>query len=400
MKVLVFNCGSSSIKYQLFEMPQGTVIAKGLVQRIGEEMSEAVQKVGSHQIEIKEAVADHRQGLQIIQRMLTDPSNGAIKSMAEIGACGHRVVHGGERFTGSVKLNDVLEKAIEDYSDLAPLHNPPNLTGIREAKRMLGDTPQVACFDTAFHQTIPPVAYLYALPYEMYDKFKIRRYGFHGTSHRYVARRAAALMGMGKYDADIITCHLGNGCSMTAVKAGKSVDTSMGLTPLEGLVMGTRSGDFDPAIIFHLVRKGYKPEELDKLLNKKAGLVGISGISNDVRDLEAKAAGGNGRAQLALDIFAYRIKKYIGTYMAVLNGCHAIVFTGGIGENGAAMRARILGHLDGLGVKIDMAKNQDTVGKEGGIHAADSRVKVFVIPTDEEGAIAHDTYAIATGTSA
>ncbi len=399
MKVLVFNCGSSSIKYQLFAMPEGKVLAKGLVQRIGEEMSEAVQKFGAHQIEIKEAITDHRRGLEIIQRMLTDPARGAIKAMSEIGACGHRVVHGGERFTGSVKLNAELEKAIEDYYDLAPLHNPPNLTGIREAKRMLGDTPQVACFDTAFHQTIPPVAYLYALPYDVYDKFKIRRYGFHGTSHRYVARRAAALMNMGKYDADIITCHLGNGCSMTAVKAGKSIDTSMGLTPLEGLVMGTRSGDFDPAIIFHLVRKGYKPEELDKLLNKKAGLVGISGVSNDVRDLEAKAAAGNGRAQLALDIFAYRIKKYIGMYMAVLNGCHAIVFTGGIGENGAAMRTRILYSLDGLGVKIDAAKNKETVGKEGGIHATDSRVQVFVVPTDEEGAIARDTYAIASGKS-
>ncbi len=400
MKVLVFNCGSSSIKYQLFDMPEGKVAAKGLVQRIGEETSEAVQKAGSQQIEIKERVSDHRQGLELIQRMLTDPAKGAIKSLTEIGACGHRVVHGGERFTGSVKLNDELEKAIEEYFDLAPLHNPPNLTGIREAKRMLGNTPQVACFDTAFHQTIPQVAYLYALPYDMYEKMKIRRYGFHGTSHRYVARRAAALMGKDKYDADVITCHLGNGCSIAAVKGGKSIDTSMGLTPLEGVVMGTRSGDFDPAIIFHLVRKGYKPDELDKLLNKKAGLIGISGVSNDVRDLETKAAAGNDRAKLALDIFAYRIKKYIGTYMAVLNGCDAVVFTGGIGENGAAMRARILQNLEGIGIKLDPAKNQATVGKEGEIHASDSKVKVFVIPTDEEGAIARDTYAIASGKAA
>jgi len=307
------------------------------------------------------------------------------------------VVHGGEAFTGSVNVDEKLEEVIDEYSDLAPLHNPPNLAGIREAKKMFGNIPQVACFDTAFHQTIPERAYLYALPYEMYEKYKIRRYGFHGTSHRYVARKAAAIMKRGKYEVDLITCHLGNGCSITAVKNGKSVDTSMGLTPLEGLVMGTRTGDFDPAIIFYLIRKGYKTEELDRIFNKQSGLLGVSGISNDVRDLEEKAGKGERKAKLALDIFAYRIRKYIGAYLAVLNGCDGIVFTGGIGENGVRMRKRILENLENLGIKIDDKKNEAIVGKADNIEAPDSRIKVFVIPTDEEGAIAHDTYLVAKG---
>ncbi|UCE07587.1 MAG: acetate kinase [bacterium] len=397
MKVLVLNCGSSSIKYKLFDMPAGKVIAKGIVQRIGENHSEAYQEVDSLVIELKENIKDHEQGLEIIEKMLTNKDMGAIKSVSEIGACGHRVVHGGEVFTGSVKIDSKLEKVIEEFADLAPLHNPPNLSGIRAAKKMLGNIPQIACFDTAFHQTIPPVAYLYALPYEMYEKYKIRKYGFHGISHRYVARRTATLMNKGKYDVDLITCHLGNGCSITAVKNGKSVDTSMGLTPLEGLVMGTRAGDLDAAIVFHLIRKGYKTEELDKIFNKESGLLGISGISNDVRDLEEKAKNGIEKAQLALDIFAYKIKKYIGLYFAVLNGCDGIVFTGGIGENDALMRKRILEDLDNLGIRLDDAKNQAIVEKEGEIQADDSKIKVFVIPTNEEGAIARDTYAIASG---
>jgi len=397
MKVLVLNCGSSSVKYQLFDMPEGRILAKGLVQRIGEEQSEAFQKAGDFEIRFVERIKDHKQGLQVIQKMLTDPAKGPIKSMSEIGACGHRVVHGGEAFTGSVNVDEKLEEVIDEYSDLAPLHNPPNLAGIREAKKMFGNIPQVACFDTAFHQTIPERAYLYALPYEMYEKYKIRRYGFHGTSHRYVARKAAAIMKRGKYEVDLITCHLGNGCSITAVKNGKSVDTSMGLTPLEGLVMGTRTGDFDPAIIFYLIRKGYKTEELDRIFNKQSGLLGVSGISNDVRDLEEKAGKGERKAKLALDIFAYRIRKYIGAYLAVLNGCDGIVFTGGIGENGVRMRKRILENLENLGIKIDDKKNEAIVGKADNIEAPDSRIKVFVIPTDEEGAIAHDTYLVAKG---
>lgn len=395
MNVLAFNCGSSSIKYQLFAMPEGTVLAKGSVQRIGDEQSSASQKSGDKSIEINEPILDHEAALDVIRRMLTNPSNGAIASLSEISACGHRVVHGGEGFTGSVNVSDDLEKVIDEYSQLAPLHNPPNLTGIRAAKKMFGDIPQVACFDTAFHQTIPQTAYLYALPYSMYEKDKIRKYGFHGTSHRYVARRAAQMLGKGKYDVNVITCHLGNGCSITAVREGKSIDTSMGLTPLEGVVMGTRTGDFDPAIIFHLIRNGYEAKELDTICNKKSGLLGISGVSNDVRDLEGKKDDSE-RAALALDVFAYRIRKYIGSYLAVLNRCDAIVFTGGIGENGPAMRERILSEMDRLGIVMDKEKNAALIGKEGDISASDSPVKVLVVPTDEEGAIARDTFAIAS----
>ena len=394
MKILVFNCGSSSIKYQLFEMPDGKVITKGLVERIGEDNSKAFQKTSGNFIEIEKKVADHRQALDIIEKMLTDSEKGPIKSMSEIGACGHRVVHGGEAFTGSVIVNEELEKVIEQYSELAPLHNPPNLTGIRAARVIMGSVPQVACFDTAFHQSIPKVAYLYALPHEMYERYKVRRYGFHGTSHRFVARRAAELLGKDKYDVNLITCHLGNGCSITAVREGKSVDTSMGLTPLEGVVMGTRSGDVDPAVIFHLARKGYKLKELDTIFNKNSGLLGISGVSNDVRDLEKKAAEGYENSKLALDIFAYRIRKYIGAYMAVLNGCDAVVLTGGIGENGIAMRKRILENMENIGIRLDNDKNGAVAGREGEIHSRDSRVKLLVIPTDEEGAIARDTYEI------
>jgi len=285
---------------------------------------------------------------------------------------------------------------------LAPLHNPPNLIGIKASKKVLGDkVPQVACFDTAFHASIPEKAYLYALPYEMYEKFKIRRYGFHGTSHRYVARKAAEMLGIDKYKLNAITAHLGNGCSMAAVKDGKSVDTSMGLTPLEGLVMGTRTGDFDPAIIFYLLKKGYEAKDIDGICNKKSGLIGISGLSNDVRDLEEKAKAGEKRAKLALDIFAYRIKKYVGSYLAVLNGCDCVIVTGGIGENGVTMRKRAFENLEALGIKIDDAKNAVMVGGKGGeITTADSKVKVLVVPTNEEGAIAGDTYALISGGSA
>jgi len=397
MKVLVLNCGSSSIKYQLFDMPDSRVLAKGQVQRIGESLSKASQTTNGNEIVIEEPIQNHEHGLRIVQNMLTDDEKGPLQSMSEIGACGHRVVHGGESFTGSVIIDDALEQAITGYFDLAPLHNPPNLAGIRAAKKMMGETPQIACFDTAFHQTIPPVAFLYALPYKMYEQFKIRKYGFHGISHRYVARRAAELLGKGKYDVNLITCHLGNGSSITAVKQGKSVDTSMGLTPLEGLVMGTRTGDLDAAVVLFLNRKGYKTAELDDMFNKKSGLLGISGISNDVRDLEKHAENGHGRAKLALDIFAYKIKKYIGLYLAVLNGCDAIIFTGGIGENGTKMRQRILENLDGLGIRLDNSKNSATAGIEGEIQAKDSKIKIMVIPTNEEAAIAKDTYLLATG---
>ncbi|MEI7641163.1 MAG: acetate kinase [bacterium] len=403
MKILVFNCGSSSIKYQFYDMPSGKVIAKGLVQRIGEKMADANQKTESgKEIKIQMPIADHEEAIAEIVKMLTDKDNGAIKSMAEVEACGHRVVHGGDAVSGSVLIDAKLEKIIEDFSDLAPLHNPPNLIGIKASKKVLGDkVPQVACFDTAFHASIPEKAYLYALPYEMYEKFKIRRYGFHGTSHRYVARKAAEMLGIDKYKLNAITAHLGNGCSMAAVKDGKSVDTSMGLTPLEGLVMGTRTGDFDPAIIFYLLKKGYEAKDIDGICNKKSGLIGISGLSNDVRDLEEKAKAGEKRAKLALDIFAYRIKKYVGSYLAVLNGCDCVIVTGGIGENGVTMRKRAFENLEALGIKIDDAKNAVMVGGKGGeITTADSKVKVLVVPTNEEGAIAGDTYALISGGSA
>lgn len=397
MKVIVFNCGSSSIKYQLFEMPEATVLAKGIVQRIGERISEAKQTTHKHEIKLELKVPDHHEGMTIICKMLTDAEKGAIKSMSEIGACGHRVVHGGEAFTGSVLIDENVEREIERHCPVAPLHNPANLIGIRESRKVLDNVPQIACFDTAFHQTIPELAYTYALPHQMYEQFKIRRYGFHGISHRYVSRRTAEFLNMHKYAVNLITCHLGNGCSITAVKDGKSVDTSMGLTPLEGLVMGTRTGDMDPAIIFYLVRQGYEPAKLDAIFNKQSGLLGLSGISNDVRDLEQKSEEGHKLARLALEVFAYRVKKYIGAYLAVLNGCHAVIFTGGIGENGYKMRKRIIDNMQFWGLELDDSKNMMMVnGKEGEIQSHWAKIKIFVIHTDEERAIANDTYLLAT----
>ncbi len=395
MLVLVFNSGSSSLKYQLYNMPDHTVMAKGAIERIGEIESKATQKVSADEIIKNISVKDHNEALEIMRIMLTDDTKGAIKSMSEVGACGHRVVHGGESFSGSVLVNEKLEKAIEDYADLAPLHNPPNLAGIQAAREMLGDIPQIACFDTAFHQTIQKSAYLYALPLNMYEKYKIRRYGFHGISHRYVARRTAEIMGKGKYDVNLITCHLGNGSSITAVGNGKSVDTSMGLTPLEGVAMGTRTGDLDPAVIFYLVRKGYNIKNVENIFNKQSGLRGVSDTSNDVRDLEEKAEVGDKNAQLALDIFAYKVRKYIGAYMAVLDSVDGIVFTGGIGANGVKMRERILQNMNHLGIQLNSDANKKAAGIEAEIHAQDSAIEVFVIPTDEEGAIAKDTYKTA-----
>jgi acetate kinase len=332
--------------------------------------------------------------MELILDTLTDKDVGVIEDISQIGAVGHRVVHGGEEFTGSVVIDEKVVASIEKFADLAPLHNPLNLMGIRAAQYNLPHTRQVACFDTAFHTTIPEVAYMYALPYELYEKHRVRRYGFHGTSHRYVARRGAVLMGKGKYDINVITCHLGNGCSVTAVKKGRSIDTSMGLTPLEGVVMGTRSGDFDPAILFYLAEKGYDMKTLNDLCNKKSGLLGISGKSNDMRNLTALAEKGESRARLAIDIFCYRIKKYIGAYTAVLDTLDAVVFTGGIGENAVEVRAGICSGLSWIGIEIDQRKNSAARGKEGEISSSNSKVKVFVIPTDEEAAIAHDTYEL------
>ena len=395
MKVLVVNCGSSSIKYQLFEMPGQTVTAKGLVERIGEETSALVHESNGHKQRVEQQVADHHAGMALILDTLIHPEAGVIGDIAEIGAVGHRVVHGGEEFTGSVVITDQVLASIERFADLAPLHNPPNLIGIYAARDKLPGIVQVACFDTAFHTTLPEVAYIYALPYDLYRKFRIRRYGFHGTSHRYVARRAAQLLGRGKYDLNGITCHLGNGCSMAAIKKGRSVDTSMGLTPLEGLVMGTRSGDIDPAILFYLAEKGSSSLELNKLCNKQSGLLGISGSSNDMRTLSEKAAQGDKQARLAIDIFCYRVRKYLGAYTAVLGTLDAVVFTGGIGENAVEVRQEICRDLDQISLHVDPVRNQAAVGAEGEISTPDSRVKVFVIPTNEEGAIAADTYQLA-----
>ena len=394
MKILVINAGSSSIKYQLFEMPEARVLARGRAEQIGEAGAEFVYVRDGHEHERKMPITDHEHAMAVILGALVASDSGVIDHITEIGAVGHRVVHGGEEFTGSVVINDAVMKSIEEFEDLAPLHNPPNRIGIVAAQNALPGVPQVACFDTAFHSTIPEKAYMYALPYEMYEKYRVRRYGFHGTSHRYVARRAAKLLGKDKYGVNLITCHLGNGCSVAAVQNGHSIDTSMGLTPLEGLVMGTRTGDLDPAIIFYLVRKGYDVAELKKMCNKSSGLLGISGESNDVRTLLDLAAGGSERARLALDIFAYRAKKYIGAYAAVLGRLDAVVFTGGIGENAVQMRAAICKDLGQIGLELDDASNLATKGAEADIAGKASSVRVLVIPTNEEAAIAADTYRL------
>ena len=399
MKILVINCGSSSIKYRLFEMPQQELLAKGVLEKIGEEISLLKHSAGFSEEEYKleQKVVDHQKGLELILSILVDKKMGAIKNISEISAVGHRVVHGGEKYSGSVLIDNAVIKAVEDYADLAPLHNPPNLAGIKASINALPGVSQVASFDTAFHQTMPRVAYTYALPYEIYEKYRIRRYGFHGTSHRYVARRFAELVNKDKYAVDAITCHLGNGSSITAVKEGKSVDTSMGFTPLEGSVMGTRSGDIDPSIGFYLFRKGYSIDEIDNLLNKKSGLYGLSGVGNDMRTILQKAQEGNKRANLAVDVFCYRIKKYIGAYSAVLGKVDGIIFTGGIGENAVEVRKRVCSGMENLGIILDDRRNLETAGRESRISADNSRVQIWVIPTDEEIRIAVDTYEINMG---
>jgi acetate kinase len=397
MKVLVINAGSSSVKYHLYEMPQAEVLATGVVERIAERTSELSHtsrgRLHTRAVEVKDIAG----AMELIFETLVDGGVGVLQRISEIDAVGHRVVHGGEEFTGSVIIDDKVIASVVKFADLAPLHNPPNLAGILAAQHHLPNAKQVACFDTAFHATIPKVAYMYALPYELYEKYGIRRYGFHGISHRYVARRAAALMGRGKYDINAITCHLGNGCSVTAVKNGRSVDTSMGLTPLEGVPMGTRSGDLDPAILFYLADKGYDVKSLKTLCNKQSGLLGLSGISNDVRRLEEFVEKGDARAKLAIDVFCYRIKKYIGAYAAVLDTVDAVVFTGGIGEHAAFLREQICNAVTQIGLKLDREANKAAIEKEAEISTPDSEVKVFVIPTNEQAAIARDTYELANG---
>ncbi|MDD2439066.1 MAG: acetate kinase [Methanosarcinaceae archaeon] len=392
MKVLVINAGSSSLKYQLIDMADESALAVGLCERIGIDNSIITQKRSdAKKYELQTDLPNHKVALEEVIKALTDPEVGVIGTMSEINAVGHRVVHGGENFTSSAIIDENVEEAIEGCFELAPLHNPPNLTGIKACKEIMPNVPMVAVFDTAFHQTMPPYAYMYALPYDCYEKYGVRKYGFHGTSHKYVAMRAAAMLGKPEKETKLITCHLGNGSSIAAVRGGKSIETSMGFTPLEGLAMGTRCGSLDPAVIpFLMEKENLTAREIDTLMNKKSGVLGVSGLSNDFRDLDEAAANGNKRAELALQLFAYRVKKYIGEYSAVLNGTDAIVFTAGIGENSASIRQRILMGLDNVGISIDEEKNKIR-GEEIDISTDEASVRVFVIPTNEELAIARET---------
>ncbi|AYK15692.1 MAG: acetate kinase [Methanosarcina flavescens] len=395
MKVLVINAGSSSLKYQLIDMTTESPLAIGLCERIGITDSIITQKrFDGKKLEKTTDFPNHKVAMEEVVKSLTDPEFGVIKDMGEINAVGHRVVHGGEKFTSSALIDADVEKSIEECFDLAPLHNPPNMMGIKACQELMPGVPMVAVFDTAFHMTIPKYAYMYALPYEVYEKYGIRKYGFHGTSHMYVSRRAIDMLGKPAEETKIITCHLGNGSSITAVKGGKSVETTMGFTPLEGVCMGTRCGSIDPAVVpFIMEKENLSTREIDTLMNKKSGVLGVSGVSNDFRDLDEAASKGNERADLALEIFAYKIKKVIGEYSAVLDGPDAIVFTAGIGENSASIRKRILSGLENFGVKIDEEKNKIR-GQEIDIAAPDSKIRVFVIPTNEELTIARDTKEI------
>ena len=382
MNILVINCGSSSLKYQLINSETEGVLAKGLCERIGIDGMLTYQPEGGEKEKSEIAMPTHTEAINAVLAALTNEKSGVIKSLSEVGAVGHRVVHGGEKFTSSCLINDESMKAIEECNDLAPLHNPANLIGIRACQELMPGVPMVAVFDTAFHQTMPD------------EKYKVRRYGFHGTSHSYVSKRTAEIVGKPYDQMKIIVCHLGNGASISAVNCGKSVDTSMGLTPLEGLVMGTRSGDLDPAIIDFVGKKeGLSLDEMNEVLNKKSGMLGISGVSSDGRDLEAAAETGNKRAQLALDVFDYRVIKYIGAYAAAMNGVDAIAFTAGIGENNIKMRKDVCSSLTYLGVKLDEEKN-NVRGEERIISADDSKVQVLLVPTNEELAIARETLAL------
>jgi acetate kinase len=394
MKVLVINCGSSSLKYQLINMENEEVLAQGLVERIGSEGAVLTQKVeGREKYIVKQNMQDHKDAIKLVLATLVDEINGVIKGVDEISAVGHRVVHGGEYYSKSVMIDEKVMKALEECSKLAPLHNPPNITGINACKALMPTTPMVAVFDTAFHQNMPEHAYIYPLPYELYEKHKIRKYGFHGTSHKYVSQVAAEMMNKDIKDLKIISCHLGNGASIAAIKGGKSIDTSMGFTPLAGLAMGTRAGDIDPAIITFLMQElSMSSEEVADLVNKKSGVLGISGISSDFRDLW-DAAESNKRAQLALDVFHYKIKTFICSYAGALGGVDCIIFTAGIGENSSKARAACCEGLEFLGAKIDKIKN-NVAGIAAEISTSDSTVKVFVIPTNEEVMIARDTNEI------
>ena len=396
MKIFVLNCGSSSIKYQLFDIEKKLVLAKGIVENIG--LKESIiknKRNDGDKVLVNEEIPNHTIGIEKILNLLIDKDHGSLKSFDEINAVGHRVVHGGEKFNSSVLITDEVIKIMEECIDLAPLHNPPNLKGIAAIKKILPKIPQVGVFDTAFHQTMPDYAYMYAIPYELYEKYSIRRYGFHGTSHRYVSQRACEILNLDFKKQKIITCHLGNGASIAAVEHGKSIDTSMGLTPVEGLMMGTRTGDLDLGVMFFIMNK----ENLDviaanALVNKQSGVLGISGVSSDMREVENAEVNGNERAKLALNMYHYRVKKYIGAYAAAMGGVDIIVFTGGIGENGPETREEICKGFEFLGLDFDPKVNEGKRGKEVVISKSVSKVTAIVVPTDEELVIAQDTYAI------
>ena len=395
MEILVINAGSSSLKYQLINTDTKDVLAKGLCERIGIDGSNLQHtnlKSGGEKTVIEKPMKDHGDAIGMVIEALVDEKIGVISSMEEISAVGHRVVHGAEEFTGSCLITDSVIKALEKCTPLAPLHNPPNIIGIEACKKIMPNTPMVAVFDTAFHQTMPAEAYMYALPYEFYEQYRIRKYGFHGTSHKFVSKEAAKFLGKDGEDLKVITCHLGNGSSISAVDGGKCVDTSMGFTPLDGVPMGTRTGAMDPAVVTYLINQGMSAAEVDNAMNKKSGVQGVSGVSSDFRDLCAAANEGNERAKLALNMFAYQVKKFIGAYAAAMNGVDAIVFTAGVGENDSYTRSLILNGLDYLGVKVDAEKN--AVRGTVDISAADAKVKTLVIPTNEELMIALDTESI------
>jgi len=396
MNIIVLNCGSSSIKYQVISMPDEHVMAKGLIEKIELPDGKVTHYNNNGDKFVNDlSITDHKHGIRIMLEMITDKDTGCMDDLSGVKAVGHRVVHGGDRFSGSVLIDDQVIQTMEECVDLAPLHNPPNLNGIYAMKEIIPDVPQIGVFDTAYHHTMPQFVYLYGLPYSLYEKYRVRRYGFHGTSHKYVAERAYDLLGLDKANSKIITCHLGNGSSITAIKNGQSFDTSMGLTPIEGLIMGTRCGDIDAGALLWLADKeDLSIQQTSNLINKKSGMLGISGVSSDMRDIENAAEKGNERAEEALEMFAYRVKKYIGAYAAALSGLDAIVFTGGIGENDSNTREKVLKGLEFLGVNPDIELNRKIRSKEAVITTNDSKVKAIVIPTNEELMIARESWKL------
>jgi acetate kinase len=396
MKVLVINCGSSSIKYQLYDIDSGQSLAKGIVARIGEQSSYLEYQAKGEKLRKELPIPSHGKGFELVVQSLLDKEHGVLEVISEVSAVGHRTVHGGDTFTESVLITEEVIRKIDECVPLAPLHNPANLLGIREAMRILPDIPHVAVFDTAFHQSMPPKAYLYALPYQYYQEHKIRKYGFHGSSCRFVVREAAELMGKSLDQVKMIVCHLGNGVTLVAVKGGQSIDTSMGLTPLEGLMMGTRSGDIDPGVIFFISRQmGLSIDQIDDLLNRESGLLGVSGISNDMREITAEANLGNDRCKLTIEMYTYRVKKYIGAYAAALGGPDALVFTAGIGENSSLIRRMICEGLEFLGIQIDEKRNEEAIGVKQIISKPNSLINIIVVPTNEEQVIVEDTITVA-----